>query len=1077
MNCPKCGYHCASQLNFCSHCGSLLTASFAAPESPPPSEPQSPAPSHDLSKTAAFNSPLVGRQQELETLCACVRDVMQGRGGVVNLIGEGGIGKSRLVAELRWGEGPHRDQTLLKETSPCLESEHPDPLWLQGRALSAGEALPYWSWLGLLKDWLESDEAESEVETKRKLRQQIEQLLGDSPMQKATRGDGKVASVYPYLATLLSLQLEKAFAERVIYLDAQGLQTQTFLAVRTWLKHLAQARPLVIVFEDLHQADAASLSLLLHSMPLVAESPLLFINVLRPERDSAYQQLRDESETTLASLDRYVEITLDRLSHQESDELIYNLLSHEALPSGLGIQVGARAEGNPFFVEEIIRSLIENGALVRDSMHRAWVVSGSVDALRIPDTLQGVINARINRLPDKTRQVLQRAAVVGRVFWERVVAQLSDPLAVDQQEASSTEQDIGPHLEHLLQTGLILRQGDVPLFGAEYIFKHALTHHAASDSIPEARCREYHRQVAAFIESSFADRLEEYYGLLAHHTSQTDDKEKACHYAQKAAERAAERYANQKAIEYYQQALDMLRATDARSRALRFDLLQKLQAIYARVGQTQTHEKTLREMLRLASLLADSDRLIEVYVAQAALYQRTNLQQAEESARLGLRLARVMGHHSGEARALLQRAWVNRRLWRKRQAIAQGEAALKACRQAGDQKIEGRVLCDLASFYALNYDYETALRHSSQALEISQSLGDRSTEANARLTVGKNLRALGRHEQAIAEIQEIINLTRQISDRRREASSLNVLGITYVNAGQYEQALDAYQEALAIYHQIGDRMFESWVYGNVGWMYSGQGHYEAALEYFRSSHDASRRVDNRSVEARALMAMAALRRKVGQYAEAEQLTHTARTIVPRAGWREIERWALEESSLAAWWRGDLDAACGFAQTALGHAYYQQDLHAIGWDTAILASVHLGWPWFKPPTGTGSLHLALHTAAQAEKIGRQTHSRDIQIWGARALSLAHRQLGQQSEALKWSLRSIELLDLTPGYSEGRESLYFEHSLVLRDNGHDAQADAALQRAHAELMRKADLITDPVMRRAYLEQVPVNRAIRE
>lgn len=1071
MNCSRCDFDCAPQLSFCPRCGTLLTTLPATTGSPALSvfESERSVSPRSLTDAAVFASPLVGRQKELDILCACVRDVTQGRGGVVNLIGEGGIGKSRLVAELRGGEPSYLDRTRPEEASPRLESELPSPLWLEGRALSLGEALPYWSWLGLLKDWLKSDEAESEAETQCKLRQQIEQLLDSSLLPEPAYGDGKAAEVYPYLATLLSLQLEDEFAERVIYLDAEGLKAQTFLAVRTWLEYLAQAHPLVVVLEDLHQADATSLGLLLYCMPLVVKSPLLFINILRPEHDSGCWQLRDEGEMTLAPLGRYTEIILDRLSPQESDELIYNLLLREAPPSGLRGQVAARAEGNPFFAEEIVRSLIESGTLMHDPLHGAWVVTGSAGDLSIPDTLQGVINARINRLPDQARQVLQRAAVVGRVFWEHVVAQLSD-------SPDMTRQDVRPHLDHLQQTGLIHRQGDLPLLGTEYVFKHALTHQSAYDSIPETRRREYHHQVAAFISHSFADRLEKYYGLLAHHAQQADDREKACHYAQKAAERAANRYANQEAIKFYRQALDNSRATDTRSRTQRFDLLQRLEGIYARVGQTQARERALREMLRLASLLTDSDRLIEVYVAQATLYQGSNIQQADESARLGLRLARVMGHHSGEARALLQRAWVNRRLWRKRQAITQGEAALRACRQAGDRRIEGRVLCDLADFYAFNYDHETALDYSSQALEISQAIGDRSTEVKARLIASRNLRALGRHAEAIAETEETIALACQIGDRRREASSLNVLGTTHANAGQYEQSLEAYQDALAIYHQIGDRMFESWVYGNIGWTYSSQGHYEAALKYFRSSHDAARRVDNRSVEARALMATAALRRKVGQYAEAEQLAHTAQAIVPRAGWREIERWALEEQSLVAWWRGNLDSALGCAQTALGHAYYQQDLHAIGWDMAILAFVHLGWPWFEPVPGMGSLPLALQIAARVEEIGRQTRAPLVQVWGTRVLSLAQWRLGQQSEALEWSRRTIELLDHTPGYSESREPLYFEHSLVLRANGHDAQADVFLQRARAELTRKADLITDPVMHRAYLEHVPVSRAIQ-
>lgn len=1044
MICHKCNYDCAPEFNFCPRCGALLAT---ARTTPPPlaTEGQAPAAPPTTTDVAGLTSPLIGRQTELDTLQARVRDVAQGRGSVVNLIGEEGVGKSRLVAELR---------KVVR-----LGSAEAAPLWLEGRALSYSETLPYSSWLDLLQDWLESDGIESEAETRRKLRQQVDQLTGEA------------AEIYPYLATLLSLQLEDQFAERLTHLGVEGLKTQTFLAVRTWLGRLAQMRPLVVVFEDLHWADATSLSLLLYCMPLVEKSPLLLINAFLPAQDSGCWQLRHEAETTLAPSGRYAEIILDRLSPRESDELIHNLMRHGTLPPGLKAKVGARAEGNPLFMEEIIRSLIESGALAYDAQHNAWLTTADVDTLSIPDTLSGLLEARVGRLPDETRQVLQRAAVVGRVFWDRVVTQLSSPVI-----ANGTEQHVALHLDRLQRAGLIRKRDDVLALGAEYIFKHSLTHQAAYNSIPETHRRDYHRQVTTFIETGFADRLEEYYGLLAHHTQRADDVEKSCHYAQLAAQRAADRYANREAIAFYQQALALLDVTDAQSRARHFDLLHGLQAVYARIGQSQAQEAALNEMVRLAGLLADSDRLIEVYVAQAASYLGTDLQQAEQSARSGLRLARVMGSASGEARALLQRAWVDRRLWRKRQAISQGEAALAASRRAGDRRLEGRVLCDLAGFYAFNYDYETALNHSRQALEIGQAVGDQSTVAEARLTVGRNLSALNRHEEAIEQVKASITQARQIGDRRREASCLNALGTAYTNAGRHGEAIAIFQDALALHHQVGDRIYESWIYGNIGWMHIRRGNYEAALGYFHSSRDVARRIENRSVEARALMALASTHRRLGQYAEARRLAQTARAIVPRAGWREIERWALGELSLMAWWQGDFALAVGLAQTALGHAHRQQDLQAIGWDAALLATVHQGWPWFESVRGRGSLPLALRLAAQAEESGRQTHDRFVRVWGGGALSLVHWQLDQREEALTWSRRTIELLDTTPGFPDSLEPLYFEHSLVLRANGQQAEADTYLQRARIELMRKADLVTNPAVRRTFLEQVPVNRAIQ-
>jgi len=1029
MKCPACQYDCALHFSYCPRCGATLTRPSSPLRAPKP---------------ALFTTPLVGRQAALTALRAHVRDLADGRGSVVNLIGEAGIGKSRLVAELR--------------------TEPPMPLWLAGRALSLDEKLPYGVWLELLKAWLGSVEGNAESDTRHNLRRQVARLFHGSFSAAGPE-------VYTYLAALLSLPLEADAAERLAQLDQPGQQAQTFFAVRAWLERLAQDRPVIAVMEDLQWAAATSLALLLHVMPLVEHVPLLLINVFRPEENSACWPLRREGDTLLAPQGRYTEIALDPLSSRESDALIEHLLPGESLPPGLLAKVGARAEGNPLFIEEIVRALVESGTLVHDATHRVWLTTTPIDQVRIPTTLQDVFNTRIGHLPEAARHALQHAAVVGRVFWEHALAWVM---------AAPTDHPVAAQIEQLVDAGLVEKRAAAPVWGAEYLFKHALAHQAVYEAIPDAHRRACHRRVVDFIEANFADRLEDYSGLLAYHTLRAGDEEQSCYYAQQAAKRAAGRYANQEALQFYQQALSLLPTADIHSRALRFDLLHGLQKVYARLGQVHAQERTLNEMLRLASLLADSQRLVEVYSTQAALYLGANLEQAEESARAGLRLARVMGNPSGEAQALLQQAWVDRRLWRKRQAITRGGAALAASRRAGDRRLEGRVLCDLADFHAFAYDFETALKRSLEALEISQTLGDRSIETEARLIVGRNLSVLGRRSEAVAHTQASVTLARQIGDRRREATGLNALGRAYTEAGQHEKAIETFQETLLIYRQIGDRIYESWLHGNIGWMHIRCGNFAAALEAFQKSHQAARRIDNRSVEARALMAMASLRRQVGQYAQAQELAQTARAIVSHGslnqGRREIERWALGELSLVAWWRGEFSLALGLAQTALGYACGQQDQQAIGWDTALVAAVHQGWPWFAEPWGAGNLELAQRLASTAEAIGRQTCDRFVQIWGAEVLGLTLWRTGQVENALECSGRAVALLDDTPGYPAGREPLYFEHSLVLRANGLTSEADAYLNRAGDEMSRKADRLTDVEMRRTYLEQVPVNRAIR-
>ena len=340
---------------------------------------------------AGLESPMVGRDAELATLLQLCDAVRAGLGRAALVVGEPGLGKTRLIAEWR-----------------AALARRPDaaPLWVEGRCLSYGQGLAYHLLADLLRAILGVPEAAGEAETRGALHTLAEELF-----------TGAADEVYPYLGHLLSLRLEEAAAEQVGVLDPQALQAGYLAALRRLLGALANRRPLILVLEDLHWADPSSTDLLVRLLPLASSAPILLCMVTRAERDAPAWRLVTAARETLGG--SLTEINLRALSEEDSRRLVANLLRIELLPEAVRAAILKKAEGNPFFVEEVIRMLIDRGAIVRRG--EDWVASAGIEEIEIPDNVHSLLLARIDRLPEEVRHTLRVAAVIGRQFPVKVL--------------------------------------------------------------------------------------------------------------------------------------------------------------------------------------------------------------------------------------------------------------------------------------------------------------------------------------------------------------------------------------------------------------------------------------------------------------------------------------------------------------------------------------------------------------------------------------------------------------------------------------------------------------------------------
>jgi class 3 adenylate cyclase len=347
-------------------------------------------------ESVGLDSPMVGRDEPLRRLTALLAPIREGHGRAAFVIGEPGIGKSRLLAELKHAA-----------TAPGAESGEA-ARWVEGRCVSYGRNLPYHLLIDLIRSILGISFAAEGTAARAALDQRLGALLGSD--------EAEVADTAPYLAHLLDLPL-RLDEQSITKVTPDVLQSRFVAATHRLLRTLAAERPLVLVCEDLHWADAASIAVAGQLMPLATQLPILFVAAMRAEMDSAgwslLEQARDLFEMELT------EVRLEPLTDADSRALVSNLLEVESLPEKTRDLIMARAEGNPFFVEEVVRMLIERGVIVAEGDR--WVATDQASGVEIPESLHGLLLARIDQLPDAAKRSLRIAAVIGRQFPVRVL--------------------------------------------------------------------------------------------------------------------------------------------------------------------------------------------------------------------------------------------------------------------------------------------------------------------------------------------------------------------------------------------------------------------------------------------------------------------------------------------------------------------------------------------------------------------------------------------------------------------------------------------------------------------------------
>jgi len=501
-------------------------------------------------------TPFVGRKRELGHLVDCYEQVKKGQGQVVGIVGEPGVGKSRLLLQLR-------------ETLPLDEYTY-----IEGGCFHYGDAVPYLPLLNILRYYFGIDEGEPELSVKEKMRVKIGGL------------DQRLETILPPLHDIFSLKVED---EQYLKLDAPRKREKTFEAIRNLLLQQSQDRPLVLAVEDLHWMDKTSEEFLGQFITSLAHSHALLILLYRPEYSNPW-----------TSKTYYSQIRVDELSMETSAEMVQAMLHEGKAAPELRELILSRAAGNPLFMEELTRSLLDRGFIQRRNGH--YVLAVKPSDIQVPETVQAIISARIDRLDEDMKQTMQVASVIGRTF--------SYPLL---QGVLGGPEDLKSHLTDLQAGEFVYEERLFPEL--EYVFKHALTQEVAYSTLLLKKRKDVHERIGKAIEELYPERLEEFYEVLAHHYSKSDNQEKAFQYLRLSSIKVGSRNALVESVRFGKEAISLLSLMPQTDENKRRGIEMRLMLSGPLTGTGQMGEalQLMEEGARLAEEVGDNRSLADLW--------------------------------------------------------------------------------------------------------------------------------------------------------------------------------------------------------------------------------------------------------------------------------------------------------------------------------------------------------------------------------------------------------------------------------------------------------------------------------
>jgi predicted ATPase/class 3 adenylate cyclase len=952
---------------------------------------------------AQMGTALVGRQAEVQRLRAALDDLQAGRQRVLVLIGEAGLGKSRLVDEL----------TLLARAQGCAD--------FTGAGVSSERQTPYRAWREVFTSYFGLDGADAPMERRRLVQAQVAALAPEHGERLPLLND-LLGTDFPETSLTAALTSERRYQSRAnLLIDL--------------LCRRAATQPLVLILDDAHWLDTRSwgLALAVAQGLRAARLPLLLVLSMRPLETPE----RPLELAALLALDGAEQMTLGALSPDDTVALAAALLGLTAveIPPAVAALVRARAEGNPFFAEEMLLALRDQGVLevVEEGGQRSCVLLGDItEATRcLPDTVQGVILSRLDQLTPEEQMLLRVGAVIGRRFSYHALR------TVFTSYLTLADTEIKARLE--LLADLDLTPEETPDPNLHHAFRHLITQEVAYGTMLFTQRRELHRMVAVYYEARFdldgagPDTGEDPAALglhtadivhrLAYHYQQAGDVERERYYAALAGELAAQSFANAEALTYLDRALAL---TPVEETAAQRRLLLLREQVHDVLANRQAQEADLAA-LEVLSDPDDYQAQAELAVRQAHYYLSIDqFPRALADADRAATLAQAAAWPTGETMARRLQGADLIPLARYDEASAQLHQALALARVNGITSTEDDCLRDLGLIAYYHEQYATARDYYAQALALAQAIGDRRGESATLVRLATVLRELGEYTPALAYYERALTLDRATGDRDDAADAQRGMGLMAYAQGHYAAARLAYEESLASEREAGDCAGQAACLAALGMTARALGDFAAAQAALEEALAISQAIGDRRCEATIRADMALLSHQCGDNRAARPQAQAALALATGLSMRAVAGTALTRLGHALYGLGEPQGAATAYQAAL-YLHHKLDAHTLA---------------LEPLAGLARLARARGDLSTARGLV------DALLLGFEAQAQT-----RSDERPQMLLCCYEVL----------------HAL------HDPRAGQVLAMAYKELEHQAAHITHPVHQHAFWEDVPAHRAL--
>ena len=795
---------------------------------------------------------MIGRTTEFRQLQDLYQTVSQTAcTQVAVILGEAGVGKSRLLHEFeRWAEPQAEPVRTFK-----------------GRAISSMSSTPYALLRDMFAEALDILDNDPVTVMRQKLETGLARVFDDEPIMKAH-----------FIGALLGFDFTDSPQLLGMRHDPHQLRQQALFYLEQFLTALARKTMLIVLLEDIHWADRSSLEAILHFVHVCPNLRLLIVGLARPALIEHYPAWEREQ---LDRPDVYHPIELQALPPEASDQLVREILQKlDDPPDELRQVIVATAEGNPFYMEELVKNLIDERIIQIDRAADVWRIDRSrLVNLHVPPTLTALLQARLDSLTPTERNTLQQAAVVGRIFWDALL-----------QALQRIPQPPRRELAELAQRELIYARA-TPVFAHihEYMFQHALLRDVVYDTVLKRTRQIYHARTAAWlIEATRArGRAEEYAAVIAEHYALAGETGLAAEWYYQAGERAKTQGAFLEARKFFDRTLDLLPPTADREQ--RWRVLLERSEVLGVLGESDARLAGDQALLALAHDFDDDNYLAEAHYRAGTWSGMLGDYLVElRSYEAALLHARRAGNQTLEAQVLGAKVVCLTRLSEMSTAAATAEEALALAQHLTDELKLGRVLNNVAVYYMEAGDMARSAQLLQVFVEINQRLGNRLAEATGLLNLGYNFLLMGLFERSRITLEQAQQRMEATGARRESAFNLLNLGLVHWRSGNATAAQHALEQAVRELTAIGNRFGQAAGQSYLGLVFEQSGEVAQAAQHFAAAGAQFDEIGARSFAADARAGLARSQLHLDHLPEAQQLASQVWNYLQQHGPQGLE---------------------------------------------------------------------------------------------------------------------------------------------------------------------------------------------